>query len=174
MNQTKKNPFDLQILIRVAILVAMDVLLMNYLGIHTQFFKIGFAFVPIALCGMLYGPKWGAACAGVGDLINCLLGPFCWYPPLTLSACLNGFVFGLFLKGRSDHLGAIVAAVSVFQIGISLLLTTWFLSMLYTTPFLELMITRIPQVLVMFPVQVLVLRLIGSKKLVTALAGSAA
>ena len=115
-----------------------------------------------------------AACAGVGDLINCLLGPFGWYPPLTLSACLNGFVFGLFLKGRSDHLGAIVAAVSVFQIGISLLLNTWFLSMLYTTPFLELMITRIPQVLVMFPVQVLVLRLIGSKKLVTALAGSAA
>ena len=174
MNQTKKNPFDLQILIRVAILVAMDVLLMNYLGIHTQFFKIGFAFVPIALCGMLYGPKWGAACAGVGDLINSLLGPFGWYPPLTLSACLNGFVFGLFLKGRSDHLGAIVAAVSVFQIGISLLLNTWFLSMLYTTPFLELMITRIPQVLVMFPVQVVVLRLIGSKKVVTALAGSAA
>ena len=174
MNQTKKNPFDLQILIRVAILVAMDVLLMNYLGIHTQFFKIGFAFVPIALCGMLYGPKWGAACAGVGDLINCLLGPFGWYPPLTLSACLNGFVFGLFLKWRSDHLGAIVAAVSVFQIGISLLLNTWFLSMLYTTPFLELMITRIPQVLVMFPVQVVVLRLIGSKKVVTALAGSAA
>lgn len=173
-NQTKKNPFELQILIRVAILIAMDVLLMNYLGIHTQFFKIGFAFVPIALCGMLYGAKWGAACAGIGDLINCFLGPYGWYPPLTLSACLNGFVFGLFLKGRSDHLGAIVAAVSVFQIGISLLLNTWFLSMLYSTPFLELMVTRIPQVLIMFPVQIVVLRLIGSKKLVTTLAGSAA
>ena len=172
-HETKKS-FDLQILIRVAILIAMDVLLMNYLGIHTQFFKIGFSFVPIALCGMLYGWKWGAACAGIGDLINCFLGPYGWYPPLTLSDCLNGAVFGLFLKGRSDHLGAIVAAVSVFQIGISLLLNTWFLSMLYGTPFTELMITRIPQVLIMLPVQIVVLRLLGAKKLVTALAGSAA
>ena len=172
-HETKKS-FDLQILIRVAILIAMDVLLMNYLGIHTQFFKIGFSFVPIALCGMLYGWKWGTACAGIGDLINCLLGPYGWYPPLTLSACLNGAVFGLFLKGRSDHLGAIVAAVSVFQIGISLLLNTWFLSMLYGTPFTELMITRIPQVLIMLLVQIVVLRLLGAKKLVTALAGSAA
>ena len=58
MNQTKGKKIDLQILVRVAILIAMNVLLMNYLGLHTQYFKIGFAFVPIALCGMLYGAKW--------------------------------------------------------------------------------------------------------------------
>lgn len=130
MQQTKKSSIPLQTLIRVAILIAMDVLLMNYLGIHLQFYKIGFSFVPIALCGMLYGWKWGTVCAGLGDLINCVLGPYGWYPPLTLSACLNGFLFGLFLKGRSDSLPAIFAAVSLFQICISLLLNTWFLSIL--------------------------------------------
>lgn len=82
--------------LRVAVLAAMDVLLMNYLGIHTQYFKIGFSFVPIALCGMLYGAKWSTACAGVGDLINCLLGPYGWYPPLTLSACLKRLFVRLF------------------------------------------------------------------------------
>ena len=83
-------------------------------------------------------------------------------------------MFGFFLKGRSDHLGAIIAAVVTFQLGVSLLLTTWFLSLLYSTPFLELMITRVPQVLLMLPIQIIVLRLIGSKRLVTALAGTAA
>ena len=93
MNQNnQKSSVYLQTLMRVAVMVAMDVILMNYLGIHTKFMKIGFAFVPIALCGMLYGPKWSTLCAGLGDLINCLLGPFGWYPPLTITACLNGFI----------------------------------------------------------------------------------
>lgn len=174
MQSKKASSLHLQILLRVAVLAAMDVLLMNYLGIHTQYFKIGFSFVPIALCGMLYGAKWGTACAGLGDLINCFLGPYGWYPPLTLSACLNGFLFGFFLKGRSDQLGAIIAAVVTFQLGVSLLLNTWFLSLLYSTPFLQLMITRVPQVLLMLPIQIIVLRLIGSKRLVTALAGTTA
>ena len=71
MQSKKISSPHLQILLRVAVLAAMDVLLMNYLGIHTQYFKIGFSFVPIALCGMLYGAKWSTACAGLGDLINC-------------------------------------------------------------------------------------------------------
>ena len=174
MKQTKTSPLNLQLLVRVAVFIAMDVLLMNYLGIHTQFFKIGFSFVPIALCGMLYGAKWGTVCAGVGDLLNCFLGPYGWYPPLTLSACLNGFLYGALLKGRSDSMPAIVAAVCLFQFGISLLLITWFLSMLYSTPYMELLLARIPQVLVMLPVQIIVLRMIGTKRLVTAIAGTAA
>ena len=174
MKQTKTSPLNLQLLVRVAVFIAMDVLLMNYLGIHTQFFKIGFSFVPIALCGMLYGAKWGTVCAGVGDLLNCFLGPYGWYPPLTLSACLNGFLYGALLKGRSDSLPAIVAAVCLFQFGISLLLNTWFLSMLYSTPYMELLLARIPQVLVMLPGQIVVLRMIGTKRLVTAIAGTAA
>lgn len=173
MKQTKEKTVDIQILTRVAILVAMNVLLMNYLGIHIQFFKIGFSFVPIALCGMMYGARWSTACAVVGDLINCFLGPFGWYPPLTLSAGANGFLYGAFLKGRSDSLPAIVAAAAVSQVAISMLLNTWLLSMLYSTPYLELMVTRLPQAAVMFPIQIAVLRLIGTKKLVATLAHSA-
>ena len=169
MQQKQQRSVSLQTLVRVAILIAMDVLLMNYLGIHTQFFKIGFSFVPIALCGMLYGWRWGTVCAGVGDLINCVFSGLGWYPPLTLSACLNGFLYGLLLKGRSDSLPAIVLAVGIFQIGISMFLNTWFLSILYTTPYFELMVTRIPQVLLMLPVQIIVLRAIGAKKVIRTL-----
>ena len=70
MQSKKISSPHLQILLRVAVLAAMDVLLMNYLGIQTQYFKIGFSFVPIALCGMLSGAKWSTACAGLGDLMN--------------------------------------------------------------------------------------------------------
>lgn len=166
-------PVPLQTLIRVAILIALNVLLMNYLGIHTQFFKIGFSFIPVALCAMLYGWKGGLVCGGVGDLLNCFLGPFGWYPPLTLSACLSGTLYG-FLKGRSDHLLAITSICCISQLVISLGLNTWFLSMLYTTPYWELLLTRVPQALVMLPVQIVALRAIGTKRLIATLAGSAA
>lgn len=172
MNEKLKNSLSLQILVRVAVMAAMDVLLMNYLGIHTKFTKIGFAFVPIAVCGMLYGPKWSTLCAGLGDIINCLLGPYGWYPPLTVTACLNGFVFGIFLKGRSDKMPAIIAAVLVFQIFISLGLNTLILSHLYETPLRELLISRVPQTVIMTVVQIAVLRLIGTKRVVNTIAGS--
>lgn len=160
---------SLNIMLRVAILIALDVLLMNYLGIHTPYFKIGFSFVPVVLCGMLYGAKWSTVCAGVGDLMNCFLGPYGWYPPLTLSACLMGWIYGAVLKGRSSSLPAILLAVGAVQILISMLLNTWFLSLLYTAPYFELMLTRVPQVLLMLPVQTVVLRLIGSEKILSAL-----
>lgn len=167
-----KNSQTLQIMVRVALLVALDVLLMNYLGIHTTYFKIGFSFVPIAVCGMLYGAGWATVCAGLGDLINCFLGPFGWYPPLTISACLNGFIFGLILKKRSDRLSAVVVAVVVAQIAISLLLNTYLLSLLYGTPYTQLMVTRIPQILIMLPIEIIVLRAMGSKKFLKAIGGS--
>lgn len=155
-----------QILVRVSVLVAMEVLLMNYLGIHTQYVKLGFSFVPVALCGMLYGPLWGTACAGLGDLVNCLLSGYGWYPPLTLSACLQGCIFGLALKKRTDRLPAIALTVCTYQLCVSLLLNTWFLSMLYGTPFLTLLTTRLPQTLIYIPVQIAVLRLIGDRRLI--------
>lgn len=173
MKQTKQKTVDIQILTRVAILIAMNVLLMNYLGIHTQFFKIGFSFVPIALCGMMYGARWSVPCAVIGDLINCFLGPFGWYPPLTLTAGANGLIYGLLLKNRSDNLAAIVAAAAITQLLVGMVVTTWFLSMLYSAPYLELMATRLPQAAVMLPVQIVVLRMIGTKKLVTTLARTA-
>lgn len=170
MMQKQNKTANLQVLVRVASLTAMDVLLMNYFGIHTQYFKIGFSFVPVALCGMLYGWKWGGRCALCGDLMNCFLGPYGWYPPLTLSAALGGAAYGLFLKGRSDCLPAIVTVVLLHQVGISLLLNTFLLSLLYTTPYFELMLIRLPQVLVMLPVQIVLLRLVGAKRVVSALA----
>lgn len=172
MTYAKSGKFPLQILVRVAVLVALDVLLMNYLGIHTQFFKIGFSFVPVAVCGMLYGPKWGTACAGLGDLINCLLGPYGWFPPLTVSACLTGLLYGLLLKNRTDNLKMIILTVGIIQVFVSLLFTTFCLTLLYGTPYPELLVSRLPQVVLMFPVQVIVLRALGNARIMAALGGN--
>ncbi len=56
--------------------------------------------------------------------------------------CLSErLLFGFFLKGRSDHLRDHCSSCNISPAGVSLLLTTH-LSLLYSTPFLELMITQ--------------------------------
>ena len=171
MKQTTPHGIDLHILVRVAVLVALNVLLMNYFGIHSETMKIGFSFLPIALCGMMYGARWSTACALTGDLLNCVFGGFPWFPPLTLSACINGFVYGAILKNRSNSMPAIFAAAVITQVAVGLFLNTWFLSILYTSPYGGLLVTRIPQTLVMLVLQVITLRLVGAKNLVSALSG---
>lgn len=168
----KKRKLYLQIIVRIAVLAAINVVLMNYLGIHTKTMKLNFAFIPIAVCGMLYGAGAGAFCAGLGDILNCLLSPFGWYPPLTLTACLNGWIYGFFLKNKSESIINVILAVVIFQVAVSFGLNTFFLSLLYQRPFIELAVTRIPQTLIMIPLQIVVLRAVGNRKFINLLAGT--
>ena len=78
---------------QLAILVAMEVVLSRFLSINIWSNKIGFAFVPVAVTAMLYGPLTTGLTAAAADLIGALLfpsGPF--FPGFTLTAFLGGVV----------------------------------------------------------------------------------
>lgn len=161
-----------QRLVRVALLVALIMILQNYLGIHTAYFKIGFAFVPIAVCALLYGPLWAGGAAAAADFLGWVVypvGPY--FPPLTLTAFLTGVIFGLCLKGRGGSWRSIVAAVAINQVLVGMLANTWFLSLLYNTAFPVIFVTRIPQFLILIPVQIAVLRLVSRPAFIDRLAG---
>ncbi|MBQ8001381.1 MAG: folate family ECF transporter S component [Ruminococcus sp.] len=60
--------------------------------------KVGFAFLPVAIASMLFGPVCGMIVGGLGDIISFLLAPmggyfFGW----TLNGILVGMLYGLFL-----------------------------------------------------------------------------
>ena len=63
----KVNP---RTIAQLAILVALEVVLSRFLSINLWSNKIGFAFVPIAVTAMLYGPVTTGVTAAVADLIG--------------------------------------------------------------------------------------------------------
>lgn len=162
----------IQILVRLALLVAVEVILSRFLSISTPINKIGFAFVPLALAGTLYGPWAGLGVGAVADLLGATLfpsGPY--FPGFTLTTALKGLVFGLCLhNSRAGNWRAITLAVCINAIVFSLGLNTLWIHMLYGSPYHILLISRIVQELVVIPVQIVVLRVVGAAKIQRALA----
>ncbi len=154
-----------KILVQVALLVAVEIVLERFCSISTPFVRIGFGFVPVAMCGMLYGPLWGGVAGGLSDLVGALAFPFvgAYFPGFTLSSILSGAVFGWFLHRRREiepgarqplrGLLPIAGAAAVNTLGVSLLLSTLWVSLLYGTPYFTLLPTRAVQALIMLPVQ---------------------
>ena len=56
-------------LCQVAMLIALEIVLDRFCSITTPVTRIGFAFIPMALCGMLFGPIWAGAAYAVADLL---------------------------------------------------------------------------------------------------------
>ena len=112
--------------------------------------------------------------ASAADILGAVLFPTtgAYFPGFTLTAFLTGVIFGLCLYRRQTA-GHILAAVLLNQLGLSLLLNTTWLSIMYHSPFLPLMATRIFQCAVLGPIQFIAIgtmvRLIGryGKKVLT-------
>jgi len=154
-------------LVRLALLVALEVVLSRFLSINTPYNKISFAFVPLALAGALYGPWAGLAVGGVADLLGATLfpqGPF--FPGFTLTTALKGLVFGLCLqKGRSSW-KAISTAVCINAVVLSLGLNTVWLYIMYRSDPLLLLLSRAVQELLVIPLQIVTLRVIGIPRII--------
>ena len=141
----------------LGLLIALEVVFARFLSISAWNIRIGFSFLPIVLAGMLYGPIEGGIVGAISDLIGALLfpsGPF--FPGFTLSACLTGIVFGLFLK-KDQSIWRIILAVVVNQIFMSLLLNSFWISTLYGSPFVPVLTARLVQSAIVAPVQVIVI-----------------
>ena len=130
----------------VAALIALTIILSHFASIETDAIRIGFGFVPIALCGMLFGPVWAGVAYGIADMAGALLFYGYITPGITLSAILTGVFFGLFLHRDAVKLPHIIGAVLSNQLICSLFVTTVALSLTYGQPFWATFISRIPQV----------------------------
>ena len=156
-----KKPYALRLMAICAMMTALAVVLNRFCSIHTAGWTIGFAFVPVAMTAILYGPAAAAVVGGLADLVGALLFPFGpYFPGFTATAALMGAVYGLFLR-RDQRIGSILLAVGVHEFALSLLLNTLWISVLYSSPFLPLLVSRLPQVAVLSVVQVVVIRLLA-------------
>lgn len=145
----------------MSLLIALEIVLSRFLSINAWNIRIGFSFVPIAVAGMLFGPIPAGIVAAVADVLGATLfptGPF--FPGFTLTAFLTGVVLGAFLHQKRSAL-RILCAVLINQMILSLLLNSFWISVVYGSPFLPLLGTRAVQTAILMPVQFVVIGLIA-------------
>ncbi|MBR3756618.1 MAG: folate family ECF transporter S component [Firmicutes bacterium] len=156
-------------LVTAALLIAMQIILSRFLSINAWNLKIGFAFTAVFVAAYLYGPWFSAVVALIADIVGASLFPSgAFFPGFTVTAVLSGLVFGVFLYKKQSP-GRIIAAVAIDQLILGLLLNSYWLSILYGSPYLPLLATRAIQCLVMMPVMYLTISalskmLAGSKR----------
>ena len=150
---TRKNK-RLTMIVVLAMLTAMEIVLNRFVSINTWNLKIGFSFVPVVIGALLYGPLGGACVAALGDFLGAILFPIGpYFPGFTFTALLTGLVFGLFLYRAQSPL-RIVLCVAVNQLILSLLLNSLWISVLYGSPYLPLLGSRLLQCAILIPVQI--------------------
>ncbi len=153
--------FSTKKLAALALLLACEIVLSRFLSFSTPIVKIGFAFLPVALAGMMYGPLWGALVGGLGDFLGANLFPIAGYlPALTLTAALSGLLYGLLLYKRNSW-PRIILAVLTISVALHLFLDTYWLMGLFETTYWALLPTRIVKAVIMSPVQVVLIRLLS-------------
>ena len=148
-------------IVYLGVLTALEIVLSRFLSVNAWNLKIGFSFVPVAIAGMLFGPLAGGIVGALGDFLGAILFPIGpYFPGFTLTAFLTGVVFGLFLRKKRTAL-SVLGSVAVNQLLLSLLLNTLWISVLYGSPYVPLLTTRVVQCAILAPVQFVVLLLLG-------------
>ena len=153
--------FSTRTLTSMALLIALEIVLSRFLSISAWNTKIGFAFVPVVIAAILLGPLYAGIVGALADFLGAILFPIgTYFPGFTLTAFLMGLCYGLFLY-RSQSFPRILGAVAVHQLVLSLLLNTLWISLLYGSPYMPLLVSRLPQCAILAAVQLVVIPLIA-------------
>ncbi len=149
----KEHLFDVKTLTMMGLLTALEIILSRFCSFSAWNVKIGFAFLPVVLCAIMLGPLQAGLVGAMGDFIGAILFPIgTYFPGFTATAFLTGLIFGLFLH-KKQSVPRILGAVAINQLAGTLLLNTFWISVLYGAPYGALLTTRLLQVAILAPTQ---------------------
>ena len=147
---------SVRVLCQVSILIALTIVLERQFAIiQLPDMRISFSFIPMMICGLLFGPIWGAAAFGIADLVGWPLTGGAFIPLILFSRVVNGFLFGLILHRENLKIWphSIICALAT-QIICGVGLTTLGLSEFRGVPYFPLLVTRLPQIAVLIALQI--------------------
>lgn len=152
--------FDTYSVVIMGLLVATEIVLSRFASVSAWNIKVGFAFIPVAVAAMMLGPVKGGLVGALGDFLGAILFPIGpYFPGFTFTSFLTGMVYGIFLYKRRNFMKALIAVV-INQLILSLILNTLWISILYGSAFLPLLMTRILQCAIIVPIQIVVLNVL--------------
>lgn len=158
--QELKKPIALVV---TALMIALGVVIHSFGTIPiSTVLMFKWAFLPMAVVGMLYGPIPAAICGGLIDLISTLIMPKAsggFFIGITLCMVASGFLYGLFLyKTEKITLRVILSTIINFVL-VTMLMTTAVLSMYYGSEFMTVLVQRFPKAL-LTPIEAMLLILV--------------
>ncbi len=148
-----------QTLTTVGILLSVQMVLSSYGMIEvSDSLRISLAHLALAPTAMLFGPVAAAMQGALSDILGFLLkptGPY--FPGFTLSALLNGLIYGMLLYRTKRSTLHIVLARLMIVVLVNILLNTVFLTMLYGPSRLATLPARALKNLIQLPVDCVLL-----------------
>lgn len=157
----RDKKLSLSMVVILALLIAIEIVLSRFLSIAQWNIKFSFSFIPVVVAAILYGPIASAIVGGVSDFLGAILFPIgAYFPGFTLTSALVGMIFGLFLH-RKQSMTRIVASTLITQTFCSLLLNSFWISVLYGSNFIALLSTRWLQCIVMSVVTIIVVSIVS-------------
>ncbi|WP_195983532.1 folate family ECF transporter S component [Clostridium sp. D33t1_170424_F3] len=162
LRQSAAEQKRLQSLVMTALLIAMNIALSSFRLQLTPQTRISFGFLISALTGMLFGPVVAFNAGAIGDILTFFIAPGGpYFPGFTLTAALEGFLYGTFLYRRPVSLGRIAAARISVSLLLNVLLNTFWLVMLYGKSYELLLPARLMKSLLLLPLEILLLVAVG-------------
>ena len=153
-----KPEISIRILCQIALLIALAFVLERQFAIvNLPEMRISFSFIPMMVCGMLFGPVWGAIAYGLADILGWPMMIGAPIPLILVSRIVNGFLFGLILYRRNLKIWphSVLNSFST-QIICAMGITTYGLAMVRGAPYIPLLITRMPQIAVFIVLQIII------------------
>ena len=138
----------------MACLITIEIILTRFCSINLPIVRIGFGFLPVALCGIIFGPLWAGVCYSIGDLLGAVIfptGPY--FPGFTLTAFLTGLVYGLIFHKKQISWKRALSAAFIVCIFLNLCLDTYWLQILYGQGIIAMLPGRLIKVGIMIPLQ---------------------
>ena len=153
-----ENKYDARSISKIGLLMALELVLTQFISIETPIVRIGFGFLPIAIIGMLYGPWIAGTASAITDIVGTILfGGGVFFPGFVLSAFIGGMIYGLILYKKPKSLKRIIIAILLVTVFVNLGLNTVWLTIMLDKAILVIFPTRLVQNLVLAPVNVMLL-----------------
>jgi len=153
----QKQFYKTKTTVSIALLIALNIIIVRFLSIQTEFLRLSFGFIPTALCSMLFGPWVGAVAAFLADFLGMLVNSkgLTYFPGFGISEALYGLTFGMFLYKQKTSIWRIFICVILQTILIDIGLGSLWLWILYSNPIWLTISARTISALVMLPIKVL-------------------
>lgn len=167
-----KKQLNTRMIAIMGLLIALQVVLSQVLGIETQYLRLSFSFVPTIIMGMLFGPLWAGIGCVLSDFLGMALFPkAAFFFGFTINAFIGGLVYGYFFYNKPITWKNAIGCTLTNTVIISLILAPLWLAMMYNQPLFSWVIwaPRLIKTVIMLPIQTsltyLVARMIPLKQL---------
>lgn len=162
-------------LTQAGFLVAISIVLTRFISIMVPLagglpaLRLGFGEIPIIMSGLLFGPLVGGISGAIADLIGAWAfpqGPY--FPGFTLSSILWGVlpgIYSIYLRRKGERgnpftYKRILIIILICTIPISLLLNTYWLSLMFGKGFMVLLPGRVLSDIVKLPLEVYIITML--------------